>query len=230
MEYMKKVKEMIAGMQMHYAAHKKNWIIGMIIGLVALLFIILGAIGAFNKKPRYNAEGIEICAKGDLYDITTGEPCKGAKIPKLVECAEGDKFNIKTGEPCPVVDTPTAENTTPAEDVAVATPATVPTASENTPVVDTAPVKATGAYAQALIDNAGKVLSYDDSCVASPKEVSVAKNTLVMLANNGTKTHTLALNGKSTTLAPKHYDLYFVGTGSFTASCDGTDGGKVVAQ
>jgi hypothetical protein len=191
MEYMKKVKEMIARMQTHYAAHKKNWIIGMIIGLVALLLIILGATGAFHKKHRYNAEGVEICAKGDLYDITTGEPCKGAKVSKPVRCAEGDKFDIKTGEPCPVeeekaTNTEEVSATKPVEDVAVTTPA-VSTAAESTPTVDTAPVKATGSYAQALADNAGKALSYDDSCVASPKDITVAKNTLVMLANNGTK-------------------------------------------
>jgi hypothetical protein len=86
--------------------------------LCAVLAIVLAATGVFHKKRQYDAQGIEICAKGDLYDITTGEPCKGVKVPKVVECAEGDKFSIKTGEPCPVPE----ESTQKPEETAVEAP------------------------------------------------------------------------------------------------------------
>lgn len=215
--------------------NKKAWIMG--ISMVVGLLIIGIIIGYAKNHPtkKYTADGIEICAKGDMFNLTDGKPCPGVKIEPPVECAPGDKYSIMTGEPCPSdIDAPTEIEASKTQELSAET-TTAPIATvEAIPVVAEVTTKPAGpksGYQKAIEENVGKVLSFDDMCASDPKELTVAKNTLVVMANNGTKSHTLGLNGKSTPLQSKHYDLMFVGgAGSYTATCDGANAGTVVVK
>jgi hypothetical protein len=74
---------------------------------------------------------------------------------------------------------------------------------------------------------AGKVIKFDATCKANPGEITVAPNTIVLVANESNQNRTIALGGKTSTIRPMHYDLMFIGTkGPYTAMCDGAESGK----
>lgn len=133
---------------------------------------------------------------------------------QLVECALGDKFSIKTGEPCP-------EKTEE-----VVSEDTVETTDETD--LSTAPATA---YELARQEYKDKVLSYNDMCQATPAELVTTPDSVVMIANDSTKTHTFTLAGKTTSLVSYHYDLIYIGTPqAYKVTCDGTDAGIVTAK
>lgn len=208
------IQETTNKVKQHVLNHKKAWIIG----VIALACVII--IGGVVLYKKHNAQKHALqpgeCLTGDKYSIFTGEPCPGVEVEPLTECAPGDMYSIKTGKLC--------EGNTE-DEVATNTEASSPEMILETPT------KPASTYELARQEYKGKVLSYNDTCQATPSEINTTPNSVVMIANDSTKTHTFTLAGKTMSLVPYHYDLIYIGSANtYKATCDGADAGSVVAK
>lgn len=146
-------------------------------------------------------------------------------VPGLAECAPGDKYSVYTGDPCPIIE----------EIIDGITPNTTDTSiapvDATTAISDETAVKASSSYELARQEYRGKVLSYNDMCQATPAEITTTPDSVVMIANDSTKSHTFTLAGKTTSLVSYHYDLIYIGgANTYKVTCDGADAGSVVAK
>ncbi len=209
---MKKIKEILLDMQLHYIENKKKWIIiaSTIVGL-----IVVGTLLAYYNQldTKQNRGDTEITTEdevnqddGDALDVNDGEVKENAE--KVPVTSEKD---------------PSSEIPSPVQQAEIVAPTTV-----SSPVL--APTGPKSAYHTALEENKDKSLVFDDSCIATPKELTIEKNTLVMVANNSKTQHTFTLGGKTMPLRSMHYDLAFIGTGTHTATCDGKEVATVTVK
>ncbi len=210
-----KIQEITSKAKQHVLENKKVW---MISAIVLVCVLIIGGVVLYKKNvSKKNALQPGECLVGDKYSIVTGEPCPGVDIPPLTECAPGDIYSIKTGKLCEG----NTENPVSTESAEISQFETV---SE-------APVKPASAYELARQEYKGKVLSYNEMCQATPTDLTVAPDSVVMIANDSSKTHAFVLAGKTTSLTPYHYDLIYIGSANtYKVTCDGADAGSVVAK
>lgn len=158
----------------------------------------------------------------------------------VVLCMMVNKDN-KTQEGEEATTEQTTETETPAESIIegetaetpTEAPATTPTETPTKPTLGTQnPSIVLGPnYTKAKAENTDKALVFGDSCAPAATELKVAKNTLVFLGNEGQSTLSLGLNGKTSSLASSHYDLFFVGgSGTYKVSCNGNETASVVVE
>jgi hypothetical protein len=139
--------------------------------------------------------------RNSVQNVVTNTPDETA-MPE--GCKPGYNFSETTGKPCPV--------------------------PKNAPENQTAPSNESG-YDAAIKAYAGKLITFGAGCSATPKDLSVAVGTRVMVTNHAKEPLNITFGDKTVSLRPYHYFTQSLSTkGTFSATCNGAPSATVTVR